>query len=268
MGMAEGLLRIFPGFETTIFGYTFTWSVIIPGQIIPVAMLLLVLAYPYIEAWITGDKQEHHLLQRPRNAPNRTAFLVAMMTLFGLLWAGGGNDILATQFQLNLNQITYFLRVAVFVGPVVAFVITRRWCISLQRKDEERLLHGYETGVITRSPDGGYAERHAPIPMEEAFTLTSGHRDEVYRGASITDGNGVPAKRSLVASRLDRARARLSRYWFGDNVKKPTRVELEAARHHLDHELEEHKGDELVAADGHQFDGRHAIEGDELRKGH
>jgi ubiquinol-cytochrome c reductase cytochrome b subunit len=269
MGMAEGLMRIFPAWENTIFGYTISWSVMLPGQIIPVVMLVGVLAYPFIEAWITGDKREHHLLERPRNAPNRTAFLASMITLYGLLWAAGGNDILATEFNLNLNQITYFMRVAVFVLPVVAFIVTRRWCISLQRADEARLLHGHETGVIMRSAEGGYAERHAPISVEEAYALTARDEIEVYQGAALTDGNGVPAKRSAVARRVDRLRARLSRYWLGDNVKKPTRTEYEAAQHHLTHEIGEQGGSgELVAADGHQYDGRHDIHGDELRKGH
>ena len=44
------------------------------------------------------------------------------------------------------------MRVAVFIGPVIAFIIAKRWCISLQRKDNETLLHGYETGIIMRSP--------------------------------------------------------------------------------------------------------------------
>ena len=39
-------------------------------------------------------KREHHLLQRPRNAPTRTALFVSLMTFYGLLWAAGGNDIL------------------------------------------------------------------------------------------------------------------------------------------------------------------------------
>ena len=46
---------------------------------------------------------------------------------------------------------------------MIAFIITRRWCISLQRHDNEKLLHGYETGIIMRSPEGGYSERHLPI---------------------------------------------------------------------------------------------------------
>jgi ubiquinol-cytochrome c reductase cytochrome b subunit len=261
MGVAEGLLRIFPGWETEIFGVTITWSVLLPGQILPIAILATTLAYPFIEQWITGDKREHHLLQRPRNAPNRTAFLVAMMTLYGLLWAGGGNDILALVFNMNLNHITYFLRVAVFVLPLFAFWITRRWCISLQRADEERLLHGYETGIIMRSPEGGYSERHLPIAKERAYFLTAEDDQEVYELPAESDLNGVANRKAG----LMRLRSKLSRYWFGDNVKRPTREELEAAHEHAHHELVAHAGEEHPV-DGHQYDGRNEVVGDELRK--
>ena len=69
MGIAEGLLRIMPGWETELFGFTLSWNVFIPGVIAPGIIFTTVLLYPFIEAWITGDKREHHLLQRPRNAP-------------------------------------------------------------------------------------------------------------------------------------------------------------------------------------------------------
>jgi ubiquinol-cytochrome c reductase cytochrome b subunit len=266
MGVAEGLMRIFPGWETEIFGVTISWNIIIPSQIMPFVILLGVLFYPFIEAWITGDKREHHLLQRPRNAPNRTAFLVAVMTLYGLLWAGGGNDILATQFNVSLNAITYFLRVAVFVGPVIAFIITRRWCISLQRQDHEKLMHGYETGVIMRSPEGGYSERHLPISVESAYTLTAGDRDEVYHAPSETDANGVKPRQL----RVMKLRAKLSQLWFGDNVARPTPEEIEAAHRHAQHELEVEEEKHLThAADGHQYDGRSMTAAeDPLRRPH
>ncbi|QIK66052.1 ubiquinol-cytochrome c reductase cytochrome b subunit [Nocardioides sp. HDW12B] len=267
MGLAEGLLRIFPGWETSIFGVTISWNVMIPGQIMPFVILGAMMAYPFIEAWITGDKREHHLLQRPRNAPNRTAFLVAMMTLYGLLWAAGGNDILANLFSLDLNTITYFMRGAVFILPPLAFILVRRWCISLQRQDAEKLLHGYETGVIMRSPEGGYSERHLPISVESAYTLTAGHRDEVYHAPSETDANGVKARQLKVMQ----LRSRLSKLWFADNVAVPTREELEAAHHHADHELEAERQAALAghAADGHQYDGRSVGPADEpLRPGH
>ena len=279
MGVAEGLLRIMPGWETHIFGKTISWNILVPGQIIPGMIFGAVLAYPFIEAWITGDKREHHLLQRPRNAPNRTAFLVATMTLFGLLWAAGGNDILGTTFHLSINNITYFMRGAVFVLPPLAFIITKRWCISLQRQDEARLLHGYETGIIMRSPEGGFSERHLPISKEEAYTLTARDRELVLPEPAPADSNGVAARQYL----LQKLRAKLSKSWFGYNIQKPTREELEAAKHHAEHELAQtvhghqnlppgdysgHHELDGHPADGHQFDGRHPVEGEELRKGH
>ena len=276
MGWPDGALRIFPGWETHLFGFTLSWNVFLPIIVLPGLMFTILLMLPFLESWITGDKRDHHLLQRPRNAPNRTATMVALMTFYGILWAAGGNDIIAIKFHLNLNYITYFNRVAVFVGPVLAFWLTRRWCISLQRSDQDRLLHGYETGVIMRSPEGAYAEKHLPISLDEAYTLTARDRDEMLPMPTEADEHGV-ANRKVKMMRL---RARLSNFWFGHNIQKPTREELDEARSHAEHELAVHDdghqhlsgGDysgpyELdgQAADGHQFDGRHSIEGDELR---
>ncbi|HEX6875664.1 MAG TPA: cytochrome bc complex cytochrome b subunit [Nocardioidaceae bacterium] len=260
MGVAEGLLRIMPGWETHLWGFTISWNIFIPGVVAPGIIFGTVLLYPFIEAWISGDKREHHLLQRPRNAPNRTAFLVAMMTLYGLLWAAGGNDILAVVFNLNLNYITYFMRAAIFILPPLAFIIARRWAISLQRSDEARLLHGYETGVIMRSPDGEYTERHLPISLEESYTLTARDRDHVFELTSGEDENEIPAPHR----RRDKLRSRLSRFWYADTIQKPTREEYDEAQHHAEHELALHSG-EAHPAEGHQFDGRHDVSGDELR---
>jgi ubiquinol-cytochrome c reductase cytochrome b subunit len=265
MGIAEGLLRIMPGWETHIWGITLSWNIFLPGQIAPIALLALVLAYPFLEQWITGDKREHHLLQRPRNAPTRTAFLSAMITLYGLLWAAGGNDILATTFHQNLNHITYFMRGAIFVIPVIVFIVAKRWCISLQRHDNDKLLHGYETGIIMRSPEGGYSERHLPISPDRAYTIAARERDEVYAGVSGPDANGVSAPNA----RVDQARARLSKAWFATNVQKPTAAELEEGHHHAEEELEhEHEIGLDHQADGHQFDGRHDVAGDDLTHKH
>jgi ubiquinol-cytochrome c reductase cytochrome b subunit len=168
------------------------------------------------------------------------------------------------------------------VLPPLAFLITRRWCISLQRQDREKLLHGYETGVIMRSPEGGYSERHLPLSADAAYVLTAGTRDEVYVAPDGEDGNGVAAPRAL----NNKARARVSRFWFGDNVPRPTRAELEEAQSHLQHDLghtdghgavgvggRHHQADgnesEIFAtpsADGHQFDGRHEVAKEHLRE--
>jgi ubiquinol-cytochrome c reductase cytochrome b subunit len=263
MGWPDGALRIMPGIETHIWGYTISWNVMLPILVLPLVMFTILMLLPFLDAWITGDKRDHHLLERPRNAPTRTALMVALMTMYGLFWAAGGNDIIAIRLHASINQITYFLRAAVFIGPVIAFVITRRWCISLQRKDNETLLHGYETGIIMRSPEGGYSERHLPLPMSRAYELTARDRDHVPDGEPAeADGNGVPAPHR---GRLAALRHRVREVWYADNVQKPTMAELEDGHHHADDEHQLQESLDGHAADGHQFDGHHLVEDEHLR---
>ncbi|MBU2696676.1 cytochrome bc complex cytochrome b subunit [Pimelobacter sp. 30-1] len=235
MGWPDGLLRIIPAWETHIWGITVSWNVMIPILVMPPLMLMILMALPFIESWITGDKREHHLLQRPRNAPTRTAIMVALMTFYGLSWAAGGNDIIAIKMHLSINQITYFMRAAVFIGPVIAFIITRRWCISLQRHDEGKLLHGFESGVLVRSADGAYAEKHLPLPESEAYTLTARDNDPVPETVEEIEASGATGK----DLRKRKLRAKLATLFFADNVQKPTAEEIHEAQHHAEHELHE-----------------------------
>jgi ubiquinol-cytochrome c reductase cytochrome b subunit len=174
----DGLLRIIPAWETHLWGHTVSWNIIIPIMVAPGVMLTLVMLLPFVESWLTGDKREHHLLQQPRDAPNRTAFVAGLVAFYGIAWTAGGNDIIATQLHLSINQITYALRVLIFIGPVIAFLVTKRWCLSLQHSDDVRLRHGDESGVLTRSPEGGYSEKHLPLSPESAYALTAGEREE------------------------------------------------------------------------------------------
>lgn len=229
MGFAEGLLRLMPNWESTILGWTFSWNVMIPG-LGGMAFLFTALGvWPFVERWITGDEREHHLLERPRNAPTRTAFGVAGITWFGLAWIAGGNDIIATQFGLDVYAMIRFLQVAIIVGPVLAFVITRRICIGLQRQDRDKVLHGYETGIIERTPDGGYSERHQPLPELDRYTITAHDRSPALETVGETDENGV----ALPASRRAKLKARARRFYWEGVVDKPTADDVEHADEHL-----------------------------------
>jgi ubiquinol-cytochrome c reductase cytochrome b subunit len=249
MGWPDGALRIMPNWETTAFGHTISWNVLVPIQVLPALLFTVVLLLPFLEAWISGDKREHHLLQRPRDAPTRTAFLASLMAVYGLFWAAGGNDIIATHLSMSLNSITYFMRAAVFIVPPLVFVVVRRWCIGLQRADNERLLHGYESGIIMRSPDGAYTERHLPVSDEQAFTLSSRQRDPVLVPAREADGNGVAPP----GSRAERARGRVAQAVYADQVQPPTPAEIAEARRHAAHVRDLEEGLDHPA-EGHQFD--------------
>ncbi len=255
MGLPEGLLRIMPGVETHAFGHTISWNVFVPGVLMPMVLFVSFLSYPFVAAWLSGDRREHHLLQRPRDAPNRTAFLAAMVTLYGLLWAAGGDDVLALVFHLDVNALVELFRGAVFLGPVLAFILTRRWCLSLQRHDRERVLEGRETGIVSRSPDGGYSERHAQLGPDVVFTLTA-------READVVDDDGTPAR-----TWRQRLRRRLQDLWLGDSLPAPTARDLREAGYDAagGPALEEGEDGADRSADGHQFDGRDPVAGHELR---
>ncbi|MEV0634905.1 cytochrome bc complex cytochrome b subunit [Streptomyces sp. NPDC050619] len=175
LGFAEGLVRVMPGWEITLWGYTLALGVLIPIVVFPL-LLLFIGVYPFLEARITGDKREHHLLDRPRNRPVRTAIGAAWISVYLILLAGGGNDIVATRLHLSINTVTWAVRIAVFVVPAVVFVVTRRICLGLQLRDKEMVLHGRETGVIKRLPHGEYVEVHQPLDQARLHTLTAHER--------------------------------------------------------------------------------------------
>ncbi|WP_240501531.1 cytochrome b, partial [Streptomyces neyagawaensis] len=232
LGFSEGLIRVMPGWEINAFGHTLNLGVFIPFSLFPLIMLAIGV-YPFVEAWITGDKREQHLLDRPRNVPVRTALGVAWLSLYGVLLIGGGNDIVATHLHLSINAITWAVRIGFFVVPVVAFVVTRRVCMGLQRRDRDKVLHGRETGVIKRLPHGEYVEVHEPLTRAQLFTLTQHEQPPPYETGPLVDANGVRRR----VRPVDRLRARLAHAMFGPgtHVPKPTPEEyrrLTGGDHH------------------------------------
>lgn len=227
MGFAEGGLRLMPNLEWDLLGYTFSMNVFVPGVALMGILFGVLAAWPFVEAWLSGDKREHHILDRPRNAPTRTAFGVAGMTAFGVLWIAGGNDVIAVKLHMDVFVLTRVLQAALFIAPVLAFIITKRICIGLQHADHARVSHGYETGVIERTPDGGYSERHAALPEGKQYVLTARDRVPEVDGEKIYkhDAYGVRNKFYM----LDKARLKVRRWYFDGWVDKPTGHEVEHA---------------------------------------
>ncbi|MEU7862954.1 cytochrome b N-terminal domain-containing protein [Nonomuraea sp. NPDC049141] len=185
MGFLDGALRIMPGWELTVGDYTLSLAVLIPTLVIPGAFFTALAAYPMAERFLLSRRGRrdalgrpkatsrmaretfaHDLLDRPRETPVKTAIAAVGVTFYGLLWAAAANDQIAQQFQMNVNAVTIFFRFAVVIGPVIAFVLTRWICLALQQTDHHVAEHGVETGIITRSPDGGFHEQLAPAQQE------------------------------------------------------------------------------------------------------
>ncbi len=231
MGFPDGALRLLPGFlEFETFGFTWAWPVIIGALMVIPAFYGGMIAYPFIEAWVTGDKREHHLLDRPRNNPTRTGLGMAALTLYGVFMFAASNDIMAIKFGMSINDITIALRILTFAGPLIAFWATRRICLSLQRHDRDRVLHGRESGRIERGAGGSFEEIHEPLDAYTRWTLVQHEGTPPLELEPATDENGIPSK----GRRARKIRAALHRFYFAGVIEPVTPAELEAAHHEHD----------------------------------
>ena len=222
IGFADGALRLIPSnLESVIFGYTWSWGVLIPlvGLVLFLAGVAL---YPFLEAWVSGDKREHHIAERPRNAPARTAIGAAGVVFYAVLWAAASSDLIATHFRLSIEGVILALQTLAIAGPIIAYLVTKRVCLALQRKDREIALHGFESGRIVRLPGGEYIEVHEQLDDYERWKLVS---YEEYQPLMVR-----PDDRGRITVR-QRVRAGLSRWFFEDRIAPVTVRELEQQKH-------------------------------------
>ncbi|MEY4988546.1 MAG: hypothetical protein RI933_179 [Actinomycetota bacterium] len=239
IGWADGALRLAPtGWEYVLFGQTWSWNILAPILVL-VVFLALVALYPFIEAWVTQDKREHHVLDRPRNAPTRTAIGAAGVTFYAVLWAGAGTDLIATNFKMSLNNVLTSLQILLIVGPIIAYIITKRTCLSLQRRDREIVLHGRETGRVVRLPHGEFIEVHEPLDEFEMWKLVD------FKDYQPTLARPNAQGKITLGARL---RSALSRFYFEDRITPVTATELAAAHHDHHDEVVAEKPKKAVAA--------------------
>ncbi|MDT8915172.1 ubiquinol-cytochrome c reductase cytochrome b subunit [Amycolatopsis sp. PS_44_ISF1] len=196
MAWADGMLRIWPAWEVYLGNYTIP-AVFFPGAVGMPVLIGLLLAYPFLERRLSKDTAHHNLLQRPRDAPVRTALGAMALGFFLVIELSGFNDIIADQFDISLNATTWAGRIGVLLVPPVAYYLTYRLCLGLQRADREVLEHGVETGIIKRLPHGEFIEVHQPLGGVDGH----GHAVALaYQGASVpkkmnklgTAGHAVP----------------------------------------------------------------------------
>ena len=157
----DGAARVMPAWELYLGNYTIAsvfWVALLLGLLVA-----LLVAYPWIEQKMTGDTAHHNLLQRPRDVPVRTGLGVMALVFYALLTVSGGNDHVAHFFDISLNVMTWVGRIGLIVLPPIAYYVTHRVCVGLQRRDRDILEHGIETGTIRQLPSGEFIEVHQPL---------------------------------------------------------------------------------------------------------
>ncbi|WP_420452149.1 cytochrome b [Ilumatobacter sp.] len=195
IGFLEGSLRLFPPWEIRVGGYVVN-NIVLSGVVVPGLIFGGLYAVPWIERRLTGDDRDHHLLDRPRDAPNRTAIGVASTMFVAVLFLGGAQDVVAATLNVSVGNVTAFLQLCLLLAPPIAFVVTRRACTSLRdRPGPERTERRVP---VARTASGGYE-----VPDDDAEDWMTaggaapGHFDEISERDSVrgprSDGPGGSA---------------------------------------------------------------------------
>lgn len=136
LGWVEGALRVLPGLDVVVFDREFP-SPFFTGILLPASVFVVLYVWPFAEAVITGDRGPHHLLDRPRDRPVRTALGVAGLAWLAVLLLAGSHDLQALLLHVSIDSTTTTYRILLVVIPPLAGALTYSTCRSLVRGERE-----------------------------------------------------------------------------------------------------------------------------------
>jgi len=193
------------------------WNVFVPGVVLVLAFFLIMGCYPFFEQWAADDTCPHQVLDRPRNMPARTAIGAAVLAMAADLQLAGGDDVIAFHLNMPVEDLVWAFRAGFFVLPAVAFMVTRRACIALQRRDRRRLRQGIEFGITAVREGSAYAAVARPASGEERAVMEARRPDELF----------MPIPRHLVPlptprRALAQLRARVNHFYVLSRLETPS----------------------------------------------
>jgi ubiquinol-cytochrome c reductase cytochrome b subunit len=175
LGWLEGALRIFPNWEIRVGGYAVP-NPFFPAVLLPAMTFGLLYLWPFLEARFTGDRATHHLLDRPRDRPVRTALGATALAFYGLLLFAGSNDLIAKLAGVSVGGVTWTFRILVVTVPPLAFLVVYRLMLGAKRSGQVRFLQVPLSAFVGRGPGrklrGAAAAKarersHEPAPVTE-----------------------------------------------------------------------------------------------------
>jgi ubiquinol-cytochrome c reductase cytochrome b subunit len=137
LGPIEGALRLFPSWEIRAFGFEVP-NPFFPAVLLPGITVMLLYAWPFIEARFSRDTSAHHLLDDPRDRPLRTALGAATLAFYAMLFFAASNDLIAKSLNADVVTITWIFRVLVVLAPPVVCLVVHRLMKALQASHAAR----------------------------------------------------------------------------------------------------------------------------------
>jgi ubiquinol-cytochrome c reductase cytochrome b subunit len=157
LGWLIGGLRLVPGFDLTIGNYTLVPNPFWGGALFPLVVFAILYAWPWLERRVTRDYRFHNTLDRPRDAPWRTAVGAALFTWIFVVFLAGASDRVFVLLGVSYVGQIWFYRIAVWVAPIVVFFVTKRACDALRDAEQvraERQRAETEGKMVAATPAG------------------------------------------------------------------------------------------------------------------
>ena len=150
-------MRLVPHFDVTLGKYTLIPNPFWGGALFPLSVLVALVSWPWLERRLTGDHAAHNVLDRPRDAPTRTAIGAGFFTWVLLVFVAGSADRVTVAFGLSYPAQIWVFRVLVVVAPIVVFLLVRRVCRELHQaelieRDRERAEAEARQAAGARAP--------------------------------------------------------------------------------------------------------------------
>lgn len=160
-GWLEGVLRLWPDWSVGVFGHT-VGELFLPGVVLPGLLFTVLFLWPFLEARITRDRSWHHFLDRPRDAPVRSAIGAAGVTVMTVLTLAGSNDVLAKFLSIEVDTFNGVLKATALLGPPVVGYLTFLILRDLKRRELRPIERPPRMTVRVR-PEGGFEDlEHEP----------------------------------------------------------------------------------------------------------
>ena len=131
LGWLIGALRMMPPVELRFWGHTWVPNPFWGGVLFPTVVFATLYAIPWLDRRLRRDRSPHHLLDRPRDHPRRTALGAAFFSFVALVFVTGAADRMLVTFGMPYTTQIWIARGALLVVPPLVYLVTARICREL-----------------------------------------------------------------------------------------------------------------------------------------
>jgi ubiquinol-cytochrome c reductase cytochrome b subunit len=162
-GWLDGALRLGPGIEWRIFGHPLP-AVFWPGVVLPLLAFALVVAWPWIDARLTGDRAHTNVLVPPSAAPLRVGVGAALITAGVVLTLAATDDEQARALHVPVTVLVTMYRLLFAFGSIGAGFAAAMFAREVRARRDQHGAEAERVIVIKRNDRGGFEEESAEQP--------------------------------------------------------------------------------------------------------